>query len=54
MEQKYKTTLAAIAFIDDNIIRLRNSQGNLKIYQKVNWLHQYFCKKHKEMTEFKS
>lgn len=25
-------------FIDDNTIRLRNSKGNLKIYQKINWL----------------
>ncbi len=38
-------------FIDDNIIRLRNSQGNLKIYQKINWLQQYFCEKHREMID---
>ncbi len=39
-------------FIDDNTIRLKNSQGNLKVYQKVNWLQQYFCEKHREMAEY--
>ena len=38
-------------FIDANTIRLRNSQGNLKIYQKINWLQQYFCEKRKEMID---
>ncbi len=38
-------------FIDDNTIRLRNSQENLKIYQKINWLQQYFCEKHREMID---
>ncbi len=38
-------------FIDDNTIRLRNSQGNLKVYQKINWLQQYFCEKHREMID---
>lgn len=41
-------------FIDDNTIRLKNCQGNLKVYQKVNWLQQYFCEKYREMTENKS
>ena len=41
-------------FIDDNTIRLKNSQVNLKVYQKVNWLQQYFCEKYREMTENKS
>lgn len=36
-------------FINDNAIRLSNSQGNLKVYQKINWLQQYFCEKHREM-----
>lgn len=38
-------------FIDANTIRLRNSHGNLKIYQKINWLQQYFCEKRKEMID---
>ena len=37
-------------FIDANTIRLRNSQGKLKIYQKINCLQQYFCEKRKEMV----
>ena len=41
-------------FIDDNTIRLKNSQGNLKVYQKVNWLQQYFCEKYRKMTVDKS
>ena len=41
-------------FIDDNMIRLKNCQGNLKVYQKVNWLQQYFCEKYREMTGYKS
>lgn len=28
-----------------------DTKENLKIYQKVNWLQQYFCEKHREMTE---
>ena len=38
-------------FINDNAIRLKNSQGNLKIYQKINWLQQYFCEKRREMID---
>lgn len=38
-------------FIDDNTTRLRNSQGNLKIYQKINWLQQYFYEKRREMLD---
>lgn len=38
-------------FIDANTIRLRNSQEKLKIYQKINWLQQYFCEKRKEMMD---
>lgn len=41
-------------FIDDNTIRLKNGQENLKVYQKVNWLQQYFCEKYREMTEYKN
>lgn len=38
-------------FINDNAIRLRNSQKDLKIYQKINWLQQYFCKKRRDMID---
>ena len=38
-------------FINDNAIRLRNSQKDLKIYQKINWLQQYFCEKRREMID---
>lgn len=38
-------------FINDNAIRLRNSQKDLKIYQKINWLQQYFCEKRRDMID---
>ena len=38
-------------FINDNAIRLRNSQKDLEIYQKINWLQQYFCEKRREMID---
>ena len=38
-------------FIDDNTIRLRENQKDLKVYQKINWLQQYFMEKYREMTD---
>ena len=37
-------------FLDDNTIRLKENQNNLKTYQKINWLQQYFIEKHRKMV----
>ena len=38
-------------FLDDNAVRLRKNQNDLKKYQKINWLQQYFLEKHREMID---
>lgn len=41
-------------FIDDNMIRLRENQKDLKIYQKINWLQQYFMEKYRVLENLES
>ena len=51
IKQKKQDLYLINQFIDDNVIRLRNNQKDLKIYQKINWLQQYFCEKRREMLD---
>lgn len=51
IKQKKQDLYLINQFIDDNAIRLINNQKDLKTYQKINWLQQYFCEKRREMID---